>query len=854
MSFIFADLQSLFNAWPATDVPIHDVGTPIFNRVCQILRDAQSSTANRQWHGDLMPLVRQCLLRESALQGYQFKLRVPANPSWPSAGAWANHGMHALAATDGKSYLLTAQSWSPDWFDSTDDGAFHGAFSDVLVRTPGLCPADPFIVDATGFSHYSSPGQREAVRASFIIPPGDTLFVNLPTGSGKSLVGQAGALVHKEAGHLTVFVVPTVALAIDQERAMLKYFRQTDPTHVAWPLSWHGDLSKEGRVEIRRRIRDGTQRILFTSPEALNTSLLSAVTDAAHAGMLRYLVVDEAHLVSQWGDEFRPTFQALAGLRNNLLSQAPYSFRTLLMSATFTEETVETLAHLFGPAERVQMVAAVNLRPEPQYWTYRAASPADKHARVLEALRHAPRPFILYVTKREDVRVWNSVLRSQGGLHRIACFDGTTLGQKRREIIDEWAADRLDGIIATSAFGVGIDKADVRTIIHAAIPETLDRFYQEVGRGGRDGRPSVSLVAWDDTDWEMPKRLSQPKLVTEEMGYSRWRAMYQSRKSTAEEGLYLVDIDAVRGGLPGSSEYNVNWNMRTLILMARAGMISLDLEPSDEVDLDRDDLSTSLLAIKAKIRVRILHDGHQLPEVWETRVVRTREKTIAAAQKNLGLMRRLLQGNEEVGDILSELYRIRSSQWPVSVTHVCGGCKQDRFISCAARDYRMPVPIPIARVCESDFTAWKQRFTWIDPAFVYIFYDANAPLLIQSIIMAVGWLVQECGVQEVAVDVPSSLCEERDWQLLYRRSPSGVVLHRGLDELDNEPYSPLARVTVLWDEVAPDVFERIQVLQRPHHLILLPRSYPDPDDPLRRLADMTSHAMNLQQLLETIRQ
>ncbi|PBY07334.1 helicase-related protein, partial [Pseudomonas aeruginosa] len=144
--------------------------------------------------------------------------------------------------------------------------------------------------------------------------------------------------------------------------------------------------------------------------------------------------------------------------------------------------------------ERVQMVSAVHLRPEPQDWFYKASSPQEKQKRVLESLRYAPRPFILYVTKREDVAQWNTTLRCSGGLHRIATFDGGTPDRERKRIIEEWAANRLDGIVATSAFGVGLDKSDVRTVIHATIPETLDRYYQEVGRGGRDGKSSVSLL------------------------------------------------------------------------------------------------------------------------------------------------------------------------------------------------------------------------------------------------------------------------------------------------------------------------------------------------------------------------
>jgi superfamily II DNA helicase RecQ len=151
--------------------------------------------------------------------------------------------------------------------------------------------------------------------------PGTSLIVNLPTGSGKSLVGQAPALVYKEEGNLTIFVVPTVALAIDQARQMSDYLKRT--FGAVWPLAWHGGTSSEQRASIRERLGSGTQRIIFTSPEALLTSLLRTVEEVAKSGMLRYLVIDEAHLITQWGDEFRPAFQTLAGLGPHCYERRP---------------------------------------------------------------------------------------------------------------------------------------------------------------------------------------------------------------------------------------------------------------------------------------------------------------------------------------------------------------------------------------------------------------------------------------------------------------------------------------------------------------------------------------------------
>jgi ATP-dependent DNA helicase RecQ len=864
MSFGFDELQAIFTDWPVVRAWPEKVDDSVLDRICQVLGVAQAQPGDTAWHADLKPLLRHILLRTSESAGKSVRLRVPAGQGWPDRASWATHGVEAIEAGP-SAYLLIAREWHPEWLGSGKYGVFADAFSDKKVRRMVHCEVDPFIRDATGFANYSSPGQREAVRAAFLIPEGDTLMVNLPTGSGKSLVGQAPALVHKEDGHLTIFVVPTVALAHHQANTMQQLFRNNNPSRQDWPLAWHGEQSKEQRAEIRQRLRNGTQRILFTSPESLTTSLLSAVSDATAAGMLDYFVIDEAHLVTQWGDEFRPSFQALAGLRHSLLRLAPRGFRTLLMSATFTEETVETLASLFGPPERVQMVSAVHLRPEPQYWFYKAPSPQEKQERVLEALRHAPRPFILYATKREEISHWNTVLRDRGGLRRLATFHGGTPDRERRRILREWAANHLDGIVATSAFGVGLDKDDVRTVIHATIPETLDRYYQEVGRGGRDGTPSVSLLVFDDTDWALPERLAKPKIISDELGFSRWKAMYQSRQPTTEEGLWEINIDAVREGLPGGSEYNVNWNMRTLILMARAGLIALEVEVNrEEQDADPGEDASSLLAAMANVRVRIRNDGHLIPEVWESAISASRNKTLKAAEQNLQMMRQLLpqssgldqQIGQEVGATLTQLYRIRSARWPVHVTRVCGGCPRDRFDTGDHWNYAEPVVAPVSRVLPTSAGAWQEKFPWVDSAFAYVFYDESRCRddTRQTILQFAGWLIQWCGVRELATHPASPLVHLPEWNRLYQRARDRVLLHRSLLDSDLEPYSPLARMTVLEPDTPPEFVLDIQMLQRPFHVVLLPLGLPDPDNSSRRLANVSRNALHLENLIQVISQ
>lgn len=856
MSFGFAELQEVLSLWPMHEVPQEtDNEDSLMERIRQVL--VAFALRGTLYKADIQPLLRHLLLRESINSGHEKNLRVPANSVWPTVLEWNTHSISAMSVGP-DFFLLTALSWHPTWLGGGESGVFADAFSDKKIREDGRCSADPFIADITGYTHYSSPGQREAIRAAFLIPSGDTLIVNLPTGSGKSLVGQAPALVHRQDGFLTLFVVPTVALAIDQERQMKTYFRNSRTSTQTWPLAWYGGMSKTDRSEIRRRMREGTQRILFTSPETLSTSLLRSVFEVASAGMLRYLVIDEAHLITQWGDEFRPAFQALAGLRNSLLrkieEEKVESFRTLLLSATFTTETTDTLASLFGPPKRVQMISAVHLRPEPQYWFSRAISSKEKQEQVIEALRHAPRPFILYVTKREDAAAWQKILTSLVGYRRVERFDGKTPDQERKKIITAWDGNKLDGVIATSAFGVGIDKGDVRTIIHATIPETLDRFYQEVGRGGRDGKSSISLLVYEDADWVLSRRMANPTLISNELGIDRWRALYESRKKySSQDDLFRIDPTAVRSGRTGSNDEDIKWNMRTLMLMSRAGFLELYVEPNSVQDEQADaDFFSSPLDTMAVIRIRLLRGDHCLEDAWEKAVSRSRQKTLSAGRRNLELMQSLLNGGREISEILRELYRNDSTRWPVNVTQVCGGCPVDRFSDSRKDQYHIPVAAPVYNLTPLDLSNWQLIFPYLDPTYLAVFYEPGTAL--SSIVQLVKWLVSDCGVHELSVDHSSELAKLSDWRQLYRHARSGVVIHRDLEQLDEEPYSPLARVTVFDSRVSAQQIKKLLLMQRPAHWVFYPSNTTDPNYPSRFIADTATNSARLEQLLAVIKQ
>ena len=468
----------------------------------------------------------------------------------------------------------------------------------------------------------------------------------------------------------------------------------------------------------------------------------------------------------------------------------------------------------------------------------------------MEALRHAPRPFILYVTKRDDAVVWQNILMNIAGYQRIERFDGNTIDSKRKKIISSWIDNDLDGIVATSAFGVGIDKNDIRTIIHATIPETVDRFYQEVGRGGRDGMSSISLLVYEDKDWVLSKRMANPTLISNELGLERWIALYESRHKYDSEGdFFRIDPEAVRPGLTGSNDENVRWNMRTLLLMSRAGFLELDVEQNiiPEMDADNDLLSSSPLAAMAVIRIHLLRNDHRLPEVWEEVISQSRANTLNAGYKNLALMQDLLQNGREVAEVLNELYSNKSKQWTVDVTKVCGGCPSDRFGDSRINEYHVPVPVPIHKLTPFDLSNWKLTFPHLDPrSIIAVFYESEMnPLAIVSLIR---WLVSKCGIQEVCADELSPLAVLPDWRQLYRHAPSGVVIHRNLRQLSEEPYSPLARVTIFDTQVTPQEINKVLLIQRPIHLVFYPSNTRDPNNSLRYLSDTAMNSTHIQQL------
>ena len=675
------------------------------------------SPSSRSGTSDIAVLLRQILRtddeqRKNDLKQTGADQRQPGmQSSWidmphcqlfPTDFDWSIYGMRGRSPEDDTYTRVTALPWTPDWLDSEGGQAVdQDVAAQLLLRKDEAVCGDPFLSSIdSAIRHYNTPGQRAAVRSALVAPPGSTVVVNLPTGAGKTLAMLAPAMASAPTGATSVIVVPTVALALDHQR------RYEEQRPGSPPTSYHGDLSRKEKGDFFARLAKGEQPTLFTNPEALVTSLARPISEVARGGRLALLAIDEVHIVASWGDAFRPHFHALAGFRTHLRREAQRSghpdFRTILASATITEETLSLIEALFGQPGPFVHVGAPVIRPEPSYWVSPVSNGETRNARLLEALRHLPRPAIVYTTLRDDRRASPDSLTphrlkrllESNGFRRLAVVDGGSSTSHREEVLRNLRDERdhpaaIDLVLATSAFGLGIDVPDVRAVIHACLPESLDRYYQEVGRGGRDGRSSISLVLPTKGDQRDARRLASPRQLTAQRARGRWAAMLQAAEELTNDTI-RVPLTAVSGEVKGHSDYNERWNLFTVSMMARAGALAWDFnlstlpEDSEQISDDRGWLT-----------VRLLRGDHNSPQFWEDTVEVVREQMVAKSGSSLQQLNKAIRGNRCTGQLIAKNYSIT---WPdkfkTTCLAGCGGCAYCRR-SGKAR-WCSPSPCPAA--------------------------------------------------------------------------------------------------------------------------------------------------------------
>ncbi len=471
---------------------------------------------------------------------------------------------------------------------------------DSAARRPySLAPADAMLLRASDHSSYRCETQKAALRAVATMPEGATLMVSMPTGTGKSLLFQAAPSLWPSAGRsCIVLITPTVALALDHERTL----RGIAGLEGSRALT--GQLDGTERQVLLDGFRRGEVPILILSPELAFGTARAALLDAAMppsekgAGVDAHLcgfVIDEAHIVESWGRSFRPDFQRLPALVDDLKARNP-ALRTMLLSATLGPAARTVLRQAYKNEQWLEIHAGVP-RFEFDLAAIDVDTLEDRDAILLDLIDTIPRPAIVYTNQVDHAETLARTLRDRG-YARLAVFTGALSDTALRQaVIDDWAADRLDLIIATSAFGMGIDKADVRTIVHVGIPEGPARYYQEIGRAGRDGHQGIALGVWTKA-WPSNRSaqagakrrddetqaagmaggswLSMPKAL---LRWSRMRALAERENMvgwTDGRRLARFNIDAMHEQLEGeSSDYNRRWNMSLLNLLQRADALRI---------------------------------------------------------------------------------------------------------------------------------------------------------------------------------------------------------------------------------------------------------------------------------------
>lgn len=389
------------------------------------------------------------------------------------------------------------------------------------------------------------PGQAEATAA--LLEGHDVLLV-APTGGGKSLVYQVAALLLEGP---TVVVSPLLALQQDQIESIEASGAGAHAVRIS------SVETESERASALARLAEGDVEFLFLSPEQLANA---EVRERVAALRPTLVAVDEAHCVSAWGHDFRPDYFRLGELLVDLGEP-----RLVAMTATAAppvrEDIVERL-RMRRPRTVVTGFARENL----ELSVVRATDERDQQRRVLEAVGAGSGAGIVYCRTRPAAEEYAALLAEHG---RDAVVYHAGLGVRRREAAqDAFMEGEVDTIVATSAFGMGIDKPDIRFVVHAQIPESPDTYYQEVGRAGRDGEPATVTLVYRSEDLALGRFFSgsvpsrgdvekvlaaraevgtDPARVAEHTGLGRRRAgRILNLAELADHTAGAADVDAVR--------------------------------------------------------------------------------------------------------------------------------------------------------------------------------------------------------------------------------------------------------------------------------------------------------------------
>jgi ATP-dependent DNA helicase RecQ len=408
------------------------------------------------------------------------------------------------------------------------------------------------------FGHESlRPGQADVIADVFA---GRPVIAVMPTGAGKSLCYQLPAIVLGERGGVTLVVSPLIALMKDQ----VDVLRARGVAAVALTSAAGADEQRD----IIEGIRAGAYTLVYVAPERFRSPRFVEALQAT-ASKIALVAIDEAHCISEWGHDFRPEYRRLGAVVAEL---APP--RLAAFTATATPEVRDDIAKQLGMTDARLHVRGFD-RPNLYYAVLKAGGAADKTDKLAELVRMRDGGVALvYAATRKNAEAYAGALKKAGMRARVYHAGlGDTVREKAQDV---FMAGQLDVIVATNAFGMGVDKSDIRLVVHADIPRSPEAYYQEAGRGGRDGKPTKCVLLFNHGDIRLQEFLIDASYPSAEVLRGLWKLL-SDRPTLGKITQYEEDLEArLKPHLPGPpSNAAVGAAIR---LLERHGMLTRDDE------------------------------------------------------------------------------------------------------------------------------------------------------------------------------------------------------------------------------------------------------------------------------------